>query len=614
MKKNLLLLSITVVATLLLYQNILYAPFVFDDHHSIVNNLRLHDPMNFVPPVGPRDVGFLTFALNFALSRFSVFSYHLVNILIHIVNALLVFVLYRSLVKRFSPQSSDGRNFLLAAAISLIFLVHPVQTNAVTYIVQRFTSLAALFYMLSCILYIRASDVFSEKRQFFRPLHLVLYLLSLVSVALAMKTKEITFTLPLMIVLYELLIRLHKGAVQRPPLLYLAPFVMTLLIIPAGIIDTGVTVGEMLGELSDKSMEDRTVPRTDYLFTQFRVIATYLRLLLFPSGQNLDYDYPVFGSLADPAVFLSLLLHLALFGAAVYLFARLRGRDSVVLLVPFGIFWFYLTLSVESSIIPIRDVIFEHRLYLPSAGIIAAFVAGLTAAADKLGQEKGQRAAAVFFVAVVLVLSSATIRRNTIWQSEQSLWEDTVRKSPLKARPHGNLANAYHKAGRSDDAIREYLRAIELRPDMEGTYNNLGNAYKALGRYTDAVSAYIRGIDRNPRFAEAYYNLGVVLNENGEPLKALENLKKAVEINPKLYDAYMTMGNIYDDSGMKGEAFQAYSKSLEINPYSFMTYYNRGVFYEGVGDRENARKDYLRSLELNPAWEMSRKRLQEMGG
>lgn len=598
----------------LLYGNILDAPFVFDDHHAIVNNLKLHNPLNYLPLSGPRDVGFFSFALNFSWSRLDVFSYHLVNILIHIVNALLVYLLYRLLIEKFSPYETEGRRVFIAAIIALLFLVHPVQTNAVTYIVQRFTSLATLFYLLSLIAYIKASDLYSGRRRFFSLSHLAPYLCSLVTVILAMKTKEITFTLPVAIIMYEIFVRLNSGNRDRRPVLYLLPFFLTLLIIPAGMINTDVPIGEMLGEISDKSMEDPTVGRTDYLLTQFRVIATYLRLLFIPVNQNLDYDYPAFHSLADPQVVLSLLLHIIVIGSALFLLFRFRGKETIMLLIPFGIFWFYLTLSVESSIIPIRDVIFEHRLYLPSSGLMAAFVTGFTLLGEKISGERGRRAAGIFFFVAILVLSAATVRRNAVWTDDLTLWEDTVRKSPRKARPVSNLGNAYQKMGMTDEAVKAYLKGIELNPGLQGTYNNLGNAYKAQGRFVDAMNAYIKAIDINPRFAEGYYNLGVVLNDLGERHKALENLRKAVEISPALYDAYMTMGNIYDDMGMKGEALQAYTRSLEINPYSYLTYYNRGVLYDGIGDRENARRDYLRSLELNPSWEAARKRLQSMGG
>src|SRR3990167_7117322 len=359
-------LSLITITAFLIYSNTFASPFHFDDEHNIVENYKLRDLSNFWPPSGSRYVGVLSFALNYHFGGLNVFGYHLVNIIIHIINGLLIWWLiiltFKTPVMQvyvgqgLSPALTPDRiirglkadlPYLTALTASLIFVSHPIQTQAVTYIVQRFASLATLFYILS-----------------------------LVSAILAMKTKEISLTLPFVIILYEVMFfaptKQNYGFAKR--LLYLIPVTLTAFIIPLSLIGTDRPVGDMIGELREAAQETEEISRDVYLLTQFRVIVTYIRLLFLPINQNLDYDYPLSHSLFEPQTFVSFLFLSAIFVFAVYLFIRSRRTDNAHgLLISFGILWFFITLSVESSIIPIRDVIFEHRLYLPSVGIVIAF-------------------------------------------------------------------------------------------------------------------------------------------------------------------------------------------------------------------------------------------------
>ncbi|MDA8105706.1 MAG: tetratricopeptide repeat protein, partial [Nitrospiraceae bacterium] len=267
----------------------------------------------------------------------------------------------------------------------------------------------------------------------------------------------------------------------------------------------------------------------------------------------------------------------------------------------------------ESSIIPIRDVIFEHRLYLPSSGLISSFLTGLFISAERLLKEKSRNFLIVFIASVLIIFSALTINRNMLWQDGVSIWKDTIEKSPFKSRPYSNLANLYQEKRMYAEAENNYLKAIELSPSSSGLHNNLGNVYKAQARYTEAINEYTKAIDLDPKFAEAYFNLGVTLSDLGQKENALFNLNKAIEFSPLMFDAYISLGNVYDDMGRKAEALEAYTKSLEINPYSYMAYYNRGIFYERIGDIENAKKDYFKALELNPGWDLPGNQLERLG-
>ncbi|MCX5884708.1 MAG: hypothetical protein NT096_02140 [Proteobacteria bacterium] len=355
----------------IVYSNTLNASWHFDDSVVVTENWGLRDLRGNFNTIfsANRSVGFFTFALNYYFNKLNVTGYHVVNIFIHIANALFVYSLIMLTLKTPAMVKSRLANHarFLALASGLIFVSHPIQTQAVTYIAQRFTSLATFFYLLSLLLFVKARLTFLQGKSFFSPLHCICYCFSLLSAFLAMHTKEITFTLPFIIILYELFFIDSTLKSWGKRFLYLLPFILMLAIIPSTALKLSAgdkPIGDIIGEIREQVQETPLISRGDYLLTQFNVIVTYIRLLLLPMNQNLDYDYPIARKLFQFPTFLSFMFLLALFIVAIYLFFKKRR------LISFAILWFFITLSVESSIIPIRDVIYEHRVYLPSVGFV----------------------------------------------------------------------------------------------------------------------------------------------------------------------------------------------------------------------------------------------------
>ncbi len=284
-REGIVSLLVITAAAVLVYSNAFGASLHFDDFASIVENQSLRDLRSQWPPSGNRWLGYLSFALNFRLGGLEVFGYHLANVLIHVCNGLLVFWLTSITLRTPSLRGAESgplvRRFLPLTA-GLLFAVHPVQTEAVTYVVQRFTSLATLFYLLSLALYAQARLSLEEDRPS-KARAACLYGLSVVAAAGAMRTKEIGFTLPLVAAGYELLF-------FRPGrrLLLLAPLGATALLVPLGLATHGQKLADVLGEASRFAAETPEIPRSVYLLTQSRVVSTYLRLLLLPIGQNVD--------------------------------------------------------------------------------------------------------------------------------------------------------------------------------------------------------------------------------------------------------------------------------------------------------------------------------------
>jgi len=351
----------------LAYSNTFDVPFHLDDYPSIVKNPFLRDlrrldelwyalPSRFVPR--------FTFALQYAIHGFEPWGYHLVNLACHIGTALLVWQL--ALVTFVTPSMRGRRTGAHAETIALfsglIFVAHPIQTQAVTYIVQRDAVLAALFYLTALLCYAKARLAMVADAP---PAHWrTAYAAALGAGLLGIFSKENVATLPLAVLLYEVCFFTDR---PRRDWKYAVPFFFVVLLQPLNTfvqtlaLGTEVGLNSSLDTIADMTSAASGASRTQYLVTQFRVLVTYLRLLVAPYGQNIDHDYGAARTLWELGTLLSLALHAALIGLAVRLFRRCR-------LITFCILWFYLTLAVESSVFPLPDFIFEHRLYLPMAG------------------------------------------------------------------------------------------------------------------------------------------------------------------------------------------------------------------------------------------------------
>ncbi len=628
---------VILAAALLVYSNTFNAPFVFDDLLFIVDNSEIKNLANLWPPSGTRWLGFLTFAMNYRLGGLNPAGYHITNLFIHMFNSLLVYWIivltfrtpYISQVhgsslmarsKSNKQQSGDiqreinyGPAMFVAFFSALLFACHPVQTGAVTYVWQRVTSLATMFYLLSLVLYIKARLLTQSTEQRAmsneqRVKRCVLYVGSLLSAVFAMKTKEISFTLPFVIALYEFtFLTGHPRRTLLKRLLPLLPFALTLAIIPlsvlgpeVGMFKSGMTAGEHLRQL--EVFDLKTYSKYAYLLTQFRVIVTYIRLLMFPVNQNFDYDYPHYTTFFNPEVFLSFLLHCSILSLAGYLCMKSRSQEGVsshwLRLGGFGILWFYMTLSVESSVIPIRDVIFEHRLYLPSLGFFLALTSGIVLAATK--GEKAIRPLRYSMLFLIVAFSVAAYARNALWKDSLKLCEDVVRKSPNKSDPHNCLGLVYAERGYLDKAIKEYVTALAINSDNPEAHNNLGVAYEKQGYLEEAIDEYLAALRSAPYYPDARNNLGYAYHKQGHIDKAVHEYLFALKINPNLADTHNNLGNAYADQGYIDNAIAEHLAALKIRPDFAEAHYNLGNAYGKKGLIDGAVYEYLLALKIKP--------------
>ncbi len=599
-RETLIALFVIAASTVLVYSNTFDASFHFDDIPGIVRNDSLRDLSRQWPPSGNRWLGYVSFAFNYRLGGLEVFGYHLANLLIHTCNGLLVFwltaITLRTPTLRFAEAGPLVRRYLPLAA-GLLFAVHPVATEAVTYIVQRFTSLATLFYLLSLALYVHARLSLDEDHPS-KTRAACIYGLSVVAAAAAMKTKEISFTLPLVAAGYELLF-------FRPGrrLLLLVPHVATALLVPLGLAAHGQRLWDVLGDASHFAAETPKIPRWVYLLTQSRVVVTYLRLLLLPIGQNVDYDFPLSHSLADPSVLFALAVLLAVAACGAFLVFRAREANRAEgVLVFLGIAWFFVTLSVESSIIPIRDVIFEHRLYLPSAGTAVALGTALFWAIERMRLRTSlARQAAVALLLTVAPLGVATYARNFVWKNELTLWRDVVSKSPGKARPHNNLGNALIDQEATSEAVNELLAALKIAPRYAKAWSNLSRAYAKQGRADDAITAASAVLALKPADAHAHNNLGIAYEAKGRVDDALREYVEAIRLEPSVAGFHNNLGGAFQSKGQLDHAMREYREAIRLEPSVAGVHGNLGGAFQATGRLDDAVREYREAIRLAPS-------------
>jgi tetratricopeptide (TPR) repeat protein len=664
------LIHILLIAAIgfLAYSNTFHGPFQWDEVEYIIGNPIVEDLSYFVSPskaqgtayyplLKSRYIGYLTFALSYRFHGLNVAGYHIINLLIHIMSGVLVYFLllftFRTPYFRGQDEVSSGQysvsskqptaNSLLPTpysriiplAVALLFVSHPVQTEAVTYVFQRLASLVSMFYLLSLVLYVKArlmqeaignrSWVMGHKQGASVPIAyrlspITYFFLSFISAVLAMKTKENAFTLPIVITLYEFLF--FSGPVKTR-LFWLAPFLLTLLIIPLTLVGMDKPAGEIISEMTDPAaMGTQDISRNAYLFTQFRVIVTYVRLLLLPVNQNIAYDYPVYHSLFDPPVLLSFLFLTGILGMAVYLLFKTRAISdqrsatsntplsaySLLLnpylrLIAFGIFWFFITISVESSIIPVPMLIDEYRIYLPSVGAFTSIVTGIfmfVIRAGSVNAIRNEKVAASLLIFAVVTLTAATYARNTLWTDNISLWQDVVRKSPNLYRGYTNLGKAYFEKGQYETAIEMFEKVVALRPANFEAYNNRGNAYNKAGRIDEAIADYGKAIDLNPSNFIAYNNRGNIFNSIGRLNEAMADYDKAIALNPTDHNLYSNRGNIFNSTGQLDKAIEDYSKAAALNPSDYKAYVVLGVLFSRAGSFDRAIESLNRAITINP--------------
>lgn len=589
---TLLGMSIIVLFAAICYSNTLNAPLEYDDNGAIAMARK------GIPSW--RALSFLTLHLNYRIGGMNVVGYHLFNILVHLLASVSVYFLAKTILRMKLPEEAfcgwTTCGSMTAFFTALLFAVHPVQTQAVTYIVQRMTSMAGLFYVLSILLYLQGRIRENSGARYFPWI-----ITSFITAICAVKSKDIALTLPLMALLCEIAFFNSSAKTIYKRVL---PFALAGMLIPLDAFiwsaDQNANLIQVIGKAS---AETDDITRYQYLLTQFRVIATYLRLLILPINQNLDYEYTISTGLFGPNVFRSLALHLSLLTTAYWLIIKNRKEEGKGLLTVagFGIIWFYLALAVESSIIPIRDVIYEHRLYLPSFGMI---LAALCLAAYFMERTRARHR--LIPAVTVGILSIATIayavgtyKRNEVWESGLKLWEDVIKKSPKNARAYHAVGYEKAIAGRHIESITYFNKALELMPDFPGTRLNLAISHRYLGRFDEACKELERVVKVAPGTPDAVNLLALTymkLEQNADALRVLTAPATKNDKDPAILN---TTGTVYAQMGDYKSAEENFEKALALKPDNVEIVNNLARLYEKFGHVDKGIRAAKRVTELD---------------
>ena len=331
---------------------------------------------------------------------------------------------------------------------------------------------------------------------------------------------------------------------------------------------SGAGIGSMLEDVSGLARETELVSRWSYLCTQFNVLVVYIRLLFLPINQNLDYIYPFKTGFFDGLTFLAFT-----FLAGLAVLAVWKRKSYPVFTV--ALFWFFITLSVESSIIPIKDALFEHRLYLPMFGfaLIVSYLIFHLLSRKRLW-------AIVISVSIILSLGTATYLRNRVWQDNITLWSDVLSKNPKNVRARNNLGDALARQGRFKEAISHFSEVLRTISENATVHYNMGFALAGQGDLEKAISHYSEALRINPDYAKAHYNLGNVLVEQGGFKEAISHFSEAVRIKPDYVKAHYNLGIILTRQGNFEKAISHYSEAVRLNPdFSAAVYYNMACIY-----------------------------------
>jgi protein O-mannosyl-transferase len=545
---------ILITAGFIVWANSLGGAFLLDDRGHILPTLLGHESGHAEWVTGGffsavRPLTQLSFRLNFTLGGVNPIGYHVVNLIIHLLASFLLFALVSSTLKSRRSQDHDRENAdQLAFWIALLWMVHPLQTQSVTYLIQRAESLMGLFYLLTVYSVSRSTQ--SRGWQF----------AAVAACALGMLSKEVMVTAPIAALLYDriFLASSFKEIAAKRKFLY-AGLVLTWLILIVPILKADAA---RIAKSAGFGLAGITP--VQYALTQPGVILHYLLRSIWPHPLVIDYAWPAAASFGDVALPLLIVVLLLIgTGAALWKWPRI-GFLGV---------WFFLILAPTSSFIPIKDPIFEHRMYLPLAAVIALVVLGVFQLLQMMRQRgivKGHRSRVLFVwwaVAASAALSVLTITRNHAYGTEIRLWQDTVDHQAENPRAHHNLGVALQAAKRHDQARLAYGRAIAIDPARAMTHYNLGTVLESEDRFEEALLSYTEALRLQPESVKTHINLGAVLAKLGRHDEARRHYAQALERDPHFAEVYYNLGNLSFHEGRFEDASEQYLKALELKPH-----------------------------------------------
>ena len=373
-------------------------------------------------------------------------------------------------------------------------------------------------------------------------------------------------------------------------------------LIPATLLLAQAPAAGLEADVIEPTRVQTDMSRLDYLLTQFTVIVRYLGLVVLPVGQTVDHDVAVRTSLLDPAVLGSATLLLALAGTATGLLLgasprRARPLDPAARLAALGIAWFFLALSVESSLIPIVDLMVEHRVYLPFAGLSISAATLLALGIRRIAPGRTAALTAAAGLLLAAALGGVTWRRNQAWSSEVALWTDAVEKTPRKARPRHNLGVVLNALGRRTEAMALLQEAVRLEPGYAQGHESLGVALSDARRPAEAETHFRRAIALDPMAAAPWYDLGTLRFDASRYAEAIPFFEKAIALRPGYADAHANLGACWNGLGRPADAVRVLTGARDVIRDHPVARAQLALALAQVGDLAGARRE-LEAVQL----------------
>jgi protein O-mannosyl-transferase len=541
------------------YLNSLPNGFVYDDHTVIVENKHLPGPFKSFPSLfnksyfniaageaSYRPVATLSYFLIYAAAGLNPFFYHLLSVLLHMGNAVLVYLLVHLI----------RRQRYTALITALLFACHPALTEAVDCIAYNEDLFAGLFFLLALVFYLklRKNDLKADS---------INYGLSLLFFLLGLFSKEMAITLPAIILLYDVCYRnnvdrqtfslpLILSTIKDRILFYCGYWAVSLFYLCIRFLILSNP------QESIKPFHGNLFERIIFLPTH---IFSFVKLAVFPLNLTADYVffYPRHFFAASNLIGFLLIAGLAV--GSFFIFRHSKG-------IFFAIWWFFTTLFPVYNLIPIFNPFAERYLYIPVIGVCLAVAILFN---HLFNQRLPETTPLKVFswgmiIAVLIFYTAITIPRNLDWKNNFSLWSKTVITAPNSSIAHGGLGRAYQDQGKLKDAIREYEKAIELFPDNAKAYYNLGVLYEGQGALKEAVANYKTTIAKNPAFINARFNLANIYHNQGLLEEAIHQYRNITELDPTDFEARNNLGVAYAKQGKLEKATAQWQKVLEIDP------------------------------------------------
>lgn len=546
-------LILLILAVVIVYSPSLKVPFLLDDYGKIIRNPDIKSlaniPSRLIYPYGPqpefhrndpsRPLTYLTLTLDYYFHQLDPAGYHVSNIILHILVVLLVFLL-ASLA---FPLVGKG-GILLPFISALLFAVHPINVNVVTYVMGRAASLATVFYVLAVILFIQARRGIKW-----------CYVVSIACFVLALASNQLALTLPAIFLLtdYCFCNQGNLAGVLRGWRRHLGYWLILMTYLLARVAYFG-GVGDLEAE---KLLNDRTT----YFITQVVVLWKYIGMIFFPAGLSFEHLFNPIKQATD----LRVLLSIGLFIFLLLIFFRfIRHKNFLPF---FGILWFLITILPTSSFFPTTAMLAENRVYLPVIGICLIFPLLGKFVIEWMGVTNSlSNGLIVVCLCLACLLGTLTFQRNTLYQTPTDLWMDVIQHYPNHIRAHKNLAVGYLNRGIFEKAAREAQIVISNEPDDSDALNTLAAAYYQLGNYNGALKTYLDILGKNPNSAPTYHNMGILLEDMHDIEGAIGSYKNALKIDPRLVDSMNNLANLYVQKGLLEEASGLYEAALKIDP------------------------------------------------